>query len=117
MGDEVCKCHAYSTLHSENSRATRTPADTPTQGASPRELLLEACRRNNTDLLSEVFTSLSKSASEKQSPTERIAHLLNTATDGIGNYGLHLGATYGSCKSKMLFEPFSEEKRHRRTGR
>ncbi|MCJ1365077.1 hypothetical protein MMC16_004197 [Acarospora aff. strigata] len=66
------------------------------EGATPRELLLEACRRNNTDLLSEVFTSVSKTPSEKHSPTEQIAQLLNTATDGIGNYCLHIGATYGS---------------------
>jgi len=60
----------------------------PVQGASPRELLLEACRRNNTSLLHEVLTTIS-------SP-EKIAHLLNTATDGIGNYCLHIAAAYGS---------------------
>ncbi|MCJ1480964.1 hypothetical protein MMC06_001120 [Schaereria dolodes] len=58
------------------------------EGATPRELLLEACRRNNTSLLSEVFSA-------HPSPTET-AHLLNTATDGIGNYCLHIAASYGS---------------------
>ncbi|MCJ1356790.1 MAG: hypothetical protein MMC33_006786 [Icmadophila ericetorum] len=58
------------------------------EGASPRELLLEACRRNNTSLLIEVLAS-QKSASET-------AHLLNTATDGVGSYCLHVAASYGS---------------------
>ncbi|KAA6408013.1 MAG: ankyrin repeat protein [Lasallia pustulata] len=58
------------------------------EGASPRELLLEACRRNNTELLSEVIKS--------QSSAERTAQLLNTATDGVGNYCLHIAASYGS---------------------
>lgn len=61
------------------------------QGASPRELLLEACRRNNTNLLSELLT---------QYPTpEKIAHLLNTSTDGVGNYCLHVAAAHGACTS------------------
>ncbi|KAL2053540.1 hypothetical protein ABVK25_006192 [Lepraria finkii] len=58
------------------------------EGASPRELLLEASRRNNTSLLTELLSSLS-------SP-EQTAHLLNTATDGVGNYCLHVAASYGS---------------------
>ena len=58
------------------------------KGASPRELLLEASRRNNTSLLNELLSSLS-------SP-EKIAQLLNTATDGVGNYCLHVAASYGS---------------------
>ncbi len=63
---------------------------TQAQGASPRELLLEACRRNNTNLLSELLARF---------PTpEKIAHLLNTATDGLGNYCLHVAAAHGSCR-------------------
>ncbi|MCJ1255349.1 hypothetical protein MMC24_003165 [Lignoscripta atroalba] len=58
------------------------------EGASPRELLLEACRRNNISLLSEVLSS-------QPSPTD-IAQLLNTATDGVGNYCMHIAASYGS---------------------
>ncbi|KAI4133192.1 MAG: hypothetical protein LQ347_002258 [Umbilicaria vellea] len=58
------------------------------EGASPRELLLEACRRNNTELLSEVIKSYSSA--------ERTAQLLNTATDGVGSYCLHIAASYGS---------------------
>ena len=59
------------------------------QGASPRELLLEACRRNNIDLLKEVLKS--------QRSEEGIATLLNTAKDGVGNYCLHVAAYYGNC--------------------
>ncbi|KAI4093560.1 MAG: hypothetical protein LQ348_001302 [Seirophora lacunosa] len=58
------------------------------EGATPRELVLEACRRNNSSLLSEVLTSL-------RTP-ERIADLLNNAKDGVGNHCLHLAASYGS---------------------
>ena len=61
------------------------------QGASPRELLLEACRRNNVELLSEVLASQPKSS--KATPD-----LLNNARDGVGNYCLHVAATYGSCE-------------------
>ncbi|KAI4126912.1 MAG: hypothetical protein LQ338_003489 [Usnochroma carphineum] len=57
-------------------------------GATPRELVLEACRRNNTSLLSEVLTSLST--------PEKIADLLNNAKDGVGNHCLHLAASCGS---------------------
>ena len=66
------------------------------QGASPRELVLEAARRNNTDLLHEVFTDIQKSYSS--SADDRIAELLNTAVDGIGSNVLHVAATNGSCK-------------------
>lgn len=58
------------------------------QGASPRELLLEACRRNNTSLLTDLLKSLESA--------ENIARLLNTATDGVGGFCLHIAASYGS---------------------
>ncbi|KAI4138399.1 MAG: hypothetical protein L6R39_006809 [Caloplaca ligustica] len=58
------------------------------EGATPRELVLEACRRNNTSLLSEVLTSLSN--------PEKIADLLNNAKDGVGNHCLHIAASHGS---------------------
>ena len=60
------------------------------QGATPRELLLEASRRNNTSLLNDLLSSLSSA--------EKIANLLNTATDGLGCYCLHIAASYGSCR-------------------
>jgi hypothetical protein len=46
------------------------------QGASSRELLLEACRRNNTDLLSTVLSDFKS--------TDELANFLNTATDALG---------------------------------
>ncbi|KAI9774383.1 MAG: hypothetical protein M1840_004277 [Geoglossum simile] len=69
-------------------------------GASPREQVLEACRRNNTELLQNVIDGFAKKTSdkalEKRSREEQIADLLNNAVDGIGNHCLHLAATYGS---------------------
>lgn len=61
------------------------------EGASPRELLMESCRRNNTSLLSTLLSSApfaSKPAS--------IAKFLNTTTDALGNSALHVAAQYGS---------------------
>ncbi|KAL8982948.1 MAG: hypothetical protein Q9205_002676 [Flavoplaca limonia] len=63
-------------------------------GATPRELVLEACRRNNTGLLSEVLKSLKTS--------HDIADLLNNAKDGIGNHCLHLAATYDDVLDSLL---------------
>lgn len=70
--------------------------DCPSQeGASPRELVLEASRRNNTDLLQEVLDRFTKQ--NKKTAPENIAKLLNTARDGIGNGVLHLAAANGNC--------------------
>ncbi|KAI9852368.1 MAG: hypothetical protein M1838_000890 [Thelocarpon superellum] len=69
-------------------------------GASPREIVLEACRRNNTELLDEVVDTVShaplNSGGQRLSPEEAVADLLNHAVDGIGNHCLHLAASYGS---------------------
>jgi len=64
------------------------------EGASPRELVLEASRRNNTDLLQEVLDRFTKQ--NKKTAPENIAKLLNTARDGIGNGVLHLAAANGN---------------------
>jgi len=64
------------------------------EGASPRELVLEACRRNNADLLQEVFDSFIKA--DKKTATTKIAQLLNSARDGIGNGALHVAASGGN---------------------
>lgn len=70
------------------------------QGASPRELILEACRRNNTSLLEETLADLAVAATKAgKKPTVYVAETLNKAADGVGNGCLHLAATYGSCKS------------------
>ncbi|KAL8833912.1 MAG: hypothetical protein Q9170_004016 [Blastenia crenularia] len=64
------------------------------EGATPREIVLEACRRNNTSLLSEVLSSIPSA--------EKIADLLNNARDGIGNHCLHIAASYGSFLDHLL---------------
>lgn len=56
-------------------------------GASPRELLIESCRRNNTALLSTLF--------HPSDPTTT-ARFLNTTTDALGASALHLAAQYAS---------------------
>ncbi|KAL8787913.1 MAG: hypothetical protein Q9213_001940 [Squamulea squamosa] len=64
------------------------------EGATPRELVLEACRRNNTSLLSEVLKSL-------KTP-HAIADLLNNAKDGVGNHCLHIAASYDDVLDTLL---------------
>jgi ankyrin repeat protein len=67
------------------------------EGASPRELILEACRRNNTALLEETIAELASAAAKAgEQPTDHVARELNSARDGVGNGCLHLAATYGS---------------------
>ena len=61
------------------------------EGASPREQLIEACRRNNTDLLSAVLSTKPL----HNNPTA-IATFLNTTTDALGQSALHVAAQYGS---------------------
>jgi hypothetical protein len=65
------------------------------QGATPRELVLEACRRNNTDLLQEVIDLFNKK--NPKTAEDEIAALLNTARDGIGQGVLHIAAANGNC--------------------
>jgi len=61
--------------------------DCQNQGASPSELLIEACRRNNVDLLHEVLES-------KSDP--EITALLNTTTTVMGNHLYHEAALRGN---------------------
>ena len=79
MGDEEVRASLL---------GTHQASLTSQKGASPRELLLEASRRNNGALLSSIFTDLSSSS--------KISNLINTATDGVGNTSLHLAAAHGS---------------------
>ncbi|KAF2757878.1 ankyrin repeat protein-like protein [Pseudovirgaria hyperparasitica] len=65
------------------------------EGASPRELIFEACRRDNTTLLEEVLSDLSKGA-PKGKDTEYIAKTLNEARNGVGKGALHVAAECGS---------------------
>ncbi|RPB15339.1 ankyrin repeat protein-like protein [Morchella conica CCBAS932] len=57
------------------------------EGASPKELLLEAARRNNVDLLEEVLGNKKVDAD-----------FLNHSTDGVGNTALHMAAQHGSLE-------------------
>ncbi|KAK3389131.1 hypothetical protein B0T20DRAFT_511123 [Sordaria brevicollis] len=57
------------------------------EGASITEQLIEACRRNNTDLLSEILAD--KSDAE-------IASLLNNTTTVMGNHLYHEAASRGN---------------------
>ena len=56
-------------------------------GASPKETLIEACRRNNTSLLTSLLSP---------SDPAKTAHFLNTTTDALGQSALHIAAQYGS---------------------
>ncbi|EGX95045.1 ankyrin repeat domain containing protein [Cordyceps militaris CM01] len=56
------------------------------EGASPQELLIEACRRNNTDLLTDVLAGR---------PDAEITALLNQTTTVMGNHLYHEAASHG----------------------
>lgn len=66
------------------------------QGASPREQMVEACRRDNIDLYGEVLDSM------KDKGRKETAEFLNSCKDVTGNYLLHVCATYGSCAQPCL---------------
>jgi len=79
------------------------------QGASPREQIVEACRRDSVELFQEVLGGM-----KKKSP-EQIAEFFNNARDVMGNYLLHVCATYGSCMhSPPLSAPVPFLMDHRR---
>ncbi|KAF5130759.1 Ankyrin repeat-containing protein [Metarhizium anisopliae] len=59
----------------------------PSTGASIKELLIEACRRNNTDLLLEVL---------HDKPDAEITALLNNTTTVMGNHLYHEAASHGN---------------------
>ncbi|CAK4028944.1 Ankyrin repeat-containing [Lecanosticta acicola] len=67
------------------------------EGASPKEQLIEACRRNNTSLLQEVF-----SAAPLSSQPATIAQFLNTTTDALGSSAMHVAAQYGAYEALDL---------------
>ncbi|KAI5853321.1 ankyrin repeat-containing domain protein [Tricharina praecox] len=54
------------------------------EGASAKELLLEAARRDNTELLTEVLEH------------HHTPEFLNNSTDALGNTALHVAAQYGA---------------------
>lgn len=63
----------------------------PYQGASPRELVVEACRRDQPHLIEQVLTGMNEKSNEE------VAQFFNDVTDALGNYALHICALYGSC--------------------
>ena len=63
------------------------------QGASPKEQILEACRRDNVELFQEVFVNM------QSQPNDQIAMFFNNTQDTMGNYLLHVCANYGACTS------------------
>ncbi|KAK0730053.1 hypothetical protein B0H67DRAFT_560632 [Lasiosphaeris hirsuta] len=63
------------------------PKEEEHEGATVQEQLIEACRRNNTDLLNEVLADKDDDA---------IAALLNTTTTVMGNHLYHEAASRGN---------------------
>ncbi|PLB36602.1 ankyrin repeat-containing protein ANK1 [Aspergillus candidus] len=59
-------------------------------GATPRELVVEACRRDQPHLLEQVMEGLEGKSNEQ------VAEFFNGVTDPLGNHALHICATYGS---------------------
>ncbi|KAJ5085355.1 hypothetical protein N7532_010126 [Penicillium argentinense] len=60
------------------------------EGASPRELVVEACRRDQPHLLEQVLSSMEEKSNEE------VASFFNSVTDALGNHALHICAMYGS---------------------
>ncbi|KAI0534050.1 ankyrin repeat protein [Xylaria digitata] len=58
------------------------------EGASVGEQLIEACRRNNTDLLTEIIQGCKSN--------KEISHLMNNTTSVMGNYLYHEAALQGN---------------------
>ncbi|KAJ5208238.1 hypothetical protein N7449_002617 [Penicillium cf. viridicatum] len=60
------------------------------EGASPRELVVEACRRDQPHLIEQVLNDM------EEKTNEQVAHFFNELTDSMGNHALHICAQYGS---------------------
>ncbi|GKT96458.1 ankyrin repeat protein [Colletotrichum tofieldiae] len=58
------------------------------EGASVKELLIEACRRNNTDLFNEVVADIKDE--------DELSRLLNETTTVMGNHLYHEAASRGN---------------------
>lgn len=67
----------------------------PLQGASPRELVVEACRRDQPHLIEQVLNGMSEKTNEE------VAQFFNEVADALGNHALHICALYGSCMSSQ----------------
>ncbi|KXG45296.1 uncharacterized protein PGRI_042090 [Penicillium griseofulvum] len=60
------------------------------EGASPRELVVEACRRDQPHLIEQVMNEMD------EKDNEQVAQFFNEVTDSMGNHALHICAQYGS---------------------
>ncbi|KAJ5959734.1 uncharacterized protein N7479_006884 [Penicillium vulpinum] len=60
------------------------------EGASPRELIVEACRRDQPHLIEQVLNEM------ESKTNEQVAQFFNEVTDSMGNHALHICAQYGS---------------------
>ncbi|KAJ5468585.1 hypothetical protein N7475_006337 [Penicillium sp. IBT 31633x] len=60
------------------------------EGASPRELIVEACRRDQPHLIEQVLNDM------EDKTNEQVAQFFNEVTDSMGNHALHICAQYGS---------------------
>ncbi|KAJ5172198.1 hypothetical protein N7492_004791 [Penicillium capsulatum] len=60
------------------------------EGASPRELVVEACRRDQPHLIEQVLSGMHEKSNEE------VAQFFNEVTDALGNYAIHICALYGS---------------------
>ncbi|KAJ0419098.1 hypothetical protein BJY00DRAFT_286769 [Aspergillus carlsbadensis] len=63
------------------------------EGASPREIIVEACRRDQPHLIEQVLNSLEGKSNEE------VAEFFNGVTDSMGNHALHICAQYGSYET------------------
>lgn len=68
-------------------RAIQKSREMSEEGASFKEQILDASRRNNTELLAEILANASP---------ENIPDIINHSKDALGNTPLHLAAKYGS---------------------
>lgn len=73
--------------------------ETNGQGASPRELVVEACRRDQPHLIEQVLEGMGEKSNEE------VAAFFNSVTDALGNHALHICAMYGSCTFPFPFPP------------
>ncbi|KAI0805406.1 ankyrin repeat protein [Xylaria sp. FL0064] len=66
------------------------------EGASVKEQLIEACRRNNVDLLTEIIQNCKSD--------EEISNLLNNTTTVMGNHLYHEAALQGNSDSDEIID-------------
>lgn len=76
--------------HTPHTITLRLTHGLPLQGASVQEILIEACRRNNVDLLTQIIDETGNDA--------KMASLLNDTRTVMGNHLYHEAASRGNCE-------------------